>query len=303
MKLRTSSGFKACLRLATSAVGVLLATLAAAAGFDAELGLRHEDNVTRAQADADREHDTALVLGVHGFESWRLDPLTTFSVEAGLGGRWWTRFEDVSRFSAELGVRARRRLGIDFGAPWAELALGVTGLKHVDSAVRDGGIARAGLTVGKRFGHRWHARAGYGYAVRRAVEDVVFDTEQHEVFGQLDLSLGSRWLVYAEIGAIEGELTSVASLPNPKIRRAANAVMRDFDAAYGEGRSPLVAGPRPRWTYQLDGVVVSGELGVNYPLGHGVALDVAARWVEARAAGDNDYDGYIVNAGLLWRFD
>ena len=32
------------------------------------------------------------------------------------------------------------------------------------------------------------------------------------------------------------------------------------------------------------------------------ALDVAARYVTAGAAGDNQYNGYIVNGGLLWQF-
>ena len=46
----------------------------------------------------------------------------------------------------------------------------------------------------------------------------------------------------------------------------------------------------------------SFELGVNVRIGRGWALDVAARYVTADAAGDNQYNGYIVNGGLLWQF-
>lgn len=288
--------------LATACLA-LAAGPAAAVGYDAELGLRYEDNRTRAEADVDREHDTALVLGAHAQHLWRLDPLTSLTAEAAIGGTWWTRFEDVSVLSGELGVRLRRRADIGFEAPWLEAAASLTGLGHADSAIRDGGVARAGLTAGRRFGHRLQARLGYAYQVRRAVRETVFDLERHEVFGQLDWSVGPRLLLYAELGAIEGELTAVASLPNAKIRRAANVVPVEVDEAFGRGRSPFVPGLRPRWTYQLDGVVVSGELGLNYPLAPGLALDVAARYVDANAAGDNDYHGFVVNGGLLWRFD
>lgn len=286
--------------------GAFLAALSVgtqAAGFDAEIGMRHEQNLTRAERKADQEHDTALNVNGHAHQTYRLDPLTRATVEAGLGARWWTRFDDVSEFAAELGVRVRRQAGLGFEAPWAELALGAIGLKHQDSDIRDGGIARAGITVGRHFGHQLDARLGYAYQIRRAVEDRVFDLEHHEIFGQLDVHVGPRWLVYLEVGAIEGEINSTAGIPNPRVGRAAKVVPRGADDAFGLGPSPLGAGLSPRWTYQIEGLVLDGELGVNYPLRPGLAIDVAAKYIQAYASGDNQYNGFVVNAGLLWQFD
>lgn len=44
------------------------------------------------------------------------------------------------------------------------------------------------------------------------------------------------------------------------------------------------------------------EFLINYPLRPGLAIDVAVRYVQAYASGDIEYDGYTVNAGLLWQF-
>lgn len=302
--MKAKSIFLTFQRLAATLVAALscVSAPAGAVGFAAELGMRHEDNLTRAEHPLDREHDTALVLGVQANEVWRLNPALSLRLEGGLGGRWWTRFDDVSVLHGDVGARLRYRTGHDFGAAWLELGVTLTGLKHLDSDIRDGGVLRNGLTVGKRFGHTIQARTGYAYRIRRAVEDVVFDLEQHETFVQIDWQPGTRWLFYAEVGAIEGELFSTASLPSPGIRRHANAVPRANDEAFGTGLNPITGTVRPRWTYQIDGVVVTGEAGFNYPLAPGLAIDVAARYVNANAAGDNEYDGYIINAGFLWQF-
>ncbi|GEM_PF-1161304 len=283
-------------------LGCLLSGHVLGLGVDAEIGMRHEQNLGRAERQADQEHDTALVLNAHAEQQFRLDPLTRISVEGGLGTRRWTRFDDLSEYSAELGVRARRALNHSFEAPWAELSLKAIGLQHQDSDIRDGGILRAGATGGRRFGHRFDARLGYAYQIRRAAEDRIFDLEHHEMFGQLDVQLGRRWLVYLEVGVIEGELVSTAGIPNPRFARAAKILPRGDDDAFGLGPSPLGSGLSPRWTYQIEGVVLNGEIGINYPLRPGLAIDVAARYVQAYASGDIEYDGYTVNAGLLWQF-
>lgn len=283
--------------------GLFVAFTATAADLTLDAGYRFDENLTRAEAASDQEHDHALVFGAHASQLWRLDALTLLTLEGGINGTWWTRFEDVSQFAIEAGVRIRRRWGLGFTAPWLELSSNLIGLQHLDSDIRDGGLWRNGLTAGKRFGSRLSSRLGYNYQIRRASEGKVFDLERHEVFGQLDFNLTPRWLIYAEVGAIEGELTSTASLPNQRIRSKANVVPQGFDEAFGRGQSPLGIGLRPRWTYQIDGVVVSGEVGVNYPLKPGLAIDVAARYVQAYAAGDNQYNGVLVNAGILWQFD
>ena len=294
---------RAVLRLAVLFFGFgLILPGVSAVQLHGELGMRYEENRTRAEAELDQRDDTAVVATANARELWRLDPLTRVSAEVGLEGRLWTRFQDTSRLAGSLGLRVKRLLDTDFKAPWIEGSASVTGLVHRDSRIRDGGVIRAGVTVGKRFGARMNARAGYAYNVRRATRDVVFDIEHHEAFGQLDWTIDNRWLLYADFRATEGELTSVATLPNPKIGAAAKHVSIDFDTSFERGPSPLGIGERPRWTYQLDGMTLSGELGVNVALKPGWALDVAARYVTADAAGDNQYNGYIVNGGLLWRF-
>jgi hypothetical protein len=130
----------------------------------------------------------------------------------------------------------------------------------------------------------------------------VFDLEQHEAFAQVDVSLGPRWLLYGGFTAREGELTSSATIPNPKILRSANAVSQRPDAALGRGPSPTGVGRNVRRTYQIDGVVLDAELGVNVLLGQGLALDLAGGYLQAHAAGDNQYNGARASVSLLWQF-
>jgi len=274
----------------------------AAPTYDLNLGLRYDDNLTRAEAAADQEHDTAVTAGSRVSGRRRLGLLDSLSWELGLNATWWTRLEDLSELAGDAGLRYRRSFSTAFDSPWLEAAVIATGLKHRDSSLRDGGLVRAGLTAGRRLGARTDARLGYAYVVRRAVEDDVFDIEQHEAFGQIDLTLGPRWLAYVGVTAREGELVSSAGIPNPRILAAANEVSREPDSAVGSGRSPLGIGRSPRRTYQIDGLVLDGEAGLNVLLGRGLALDLAAGYVQAYAAGDNQYNGCRVNLNLLWQF-
>lgn len=270
--------------------------------YDLEFGVRHESNFTRAERTDDQEDDTGVVLGSRVSGIKRLQPQDTLTGEIGLGVTYWQEFPDVSELAGELGLRYRHAFAVDFDAPWLELAVAAVGLKYKDSEIRDGGLARAGLIGGRRFGSVFAGRVGYAYQVRRAAEQQVFDLEHHEAFGQIDAHLGQRWLLYGEISALEGEIVSTAGTPNPKILAHANEVTIGADPAFGLGPSPTGAGRSIRRSYQLDAVVVSGELGVNYPLRSGLALDVAANYVQAYGAGGNQYNGFGVNASLLWQF-
>jgi hypothetical protein len=284
-----------------AALLALTASSHAAPTYDLNLGVRHEDNLTRAEAAADQEQDTAVNAGSRVSGRMRLGPIDAVTWELGWNATWWTRFSDLSEIAGDAGLRYRHTVSTDFGATWLEGAINLGGLKTYDSAIRDGGTARAGLTTGRRFGTRGDGRVGYAYNVRRAIEDDVFDLETHEVFGQFDLTLAPRWLAYVGITAREGELVSSATVPNAKILSAANEVSEDFDSALGFGRAPVGAGRNPRRTYQIDGVVLDGEIGINYLLASGVALDLSAGYVEAHAAGDNLYNGARLNLNLLWQ--
>ena len=280
---------------------VCMNALAAQPTYDLDFGVRHDSNLTRAERADDQEDDTAVVLGSRVSGVMRLQPQDTLTGEIGMGATWWTEFSDVSELAGELGLRYRHAFGTDFQAPWLELAVAAVGLKYKDSDIRDGGLARAGLVGGRRFG-MLDTRLGYTYQVRRAVEDDVFDLEQHKAFGQFDAHLGSRWLLYGEVSALEGEVVSTAGIPNPKVLRHANEVTDGADRAFGRGPSPTGIGQSVRRSYQLDAVVLNGELGINYPLRRDLALDLAANYLQAYGEDDNQYNGFGVNASLLWRF-
>jgi hypothetical protein len=294
-------------KLAGYAAPALALALAAADArpaptYDLAFGARHEDNVTRAEAAGDQEHDTGVDLASHVSGRSRIGARDTLTWELGFGATWWTRFEDLSELAGDAGLRVRHAFADDFEAPWIELAASATALAFLDSDIRNGGSARAGFTAGRRLGARLDARVGYAYVVRRALEDRVFDLERHEAFGQVDVALGRRWLAYAGVGAREGEFVSTAGVPNAKVLASANAVSRDFDTAFGDGPAPVGPGRSPRRSYQIDAVVLDAEVGLNYLVGSGLALDVATGYVQAYGAGDNQYNGYSVNAHVLWQF-
>lgn len=264
-----------------------------ACAADIAFGLRHEDNLGRAEAAADRLDDSAFEFSGFADGNLRTATRSALSWEAGVAATAWTRHPDLSVLEGSLGLRWRHALDTRFGAPWIELGATAAALAHQDSALRDGARGRLGLTLGQALGARVDARVGYAHHLRRAADGAVFDTEQHEGFVQADVELAPRWLAYGGLTLREGEFTSSASVPAPKALAAANAVSRGLDRALG-GR---------RRAYQLDATVVEAELGLNWLYRPGLALDVAAAWFDADAAGDNRYAGYRVTAGLLWRFD
>jgi len=278
-----------------------VSSFAATAGptYDLTFGGRYEDNLARAEAADDRTDDAGIVLASH--VSGRVPVLAQgrLSWELGFTANWWSTYTDLGELAGDSALRYQQTLTQAFDAPWLEIVVAGSVMKFQDSEIRDGGRARAGVTLGQRFGPRVDARAGYAYHLRRALEQRVFDLEQHEAFGELDINLTQRLVVYTSARVREGELTSTAAVPNPKILSKANAVSRDFDRVFDGEETPA----RRRRTYQIDGVVAAAEAGFNYLLARDLALDVAAEYFTADAAGDNHYHGYIVNASILWQFE
>jgi hypothetical protein len=278
-----------------------MSSFVASAGptYDLSFGGRYEDNLARAEAAGDRTDDAGIVLASHVSGRVPVRTLGRLSWELGFSANWWSTYTDLGELAGDAALRYRQSLRPAFDAPWLEIVAAGSVMKFQDSDIRDGGRARAGVTLGQRLGARVDARIGYAYHLRRAFEERVFDLEQHEVFAELDLNLTQRLVFYTSARVREGELTSTAAVPNPKILNQANAVSRDFDRVFDDNETPA----RLRRTYQIDGAVTAGEAGINYLLARDLALDVAVEYFSADAAGDNHYHGYIVNASILWQFE
>ena len=271
--------------------------------IDLELAARYQNNLSRSERPQDRQNDAAVVVGARVVDTHRLSPQSQWFWKLGAMWTQWTEFSDLSQFAGDAALGYRYQFGTHFEAPWLLATITGTGLAHIDSDIRDGGKVRGALIGGRRFGHRFATEVGYTYEVRRAIEDEVFDTEQHRVFGQLDYTISPRWLSYSSVGVVDGDVVSVSVAPWPKAMRVANAITRDFDGAFGS-TSTLDGSPgrRPRWAYQLDAVVLTGEVGVNYLLKPGLVIDASANYAQANGEGDNKYNTYGVNLSLLFQF-
>lgn len=267
---------------------------AAAPAWDVDLALHYEDNLTRGQLDTDRLGDTAVEVGGHGSMTLLTTERSSLIGEAGVSTQWWLDYTAVARLAGDGALRYRTRLGADSAAPWLELGLAGSVLRFRDSALRDGAQGRLGITLGQPLSERLSGRVGYVWQVRVADEDTVFDATTQDVFAQLDFAVNDRCLIYGGITVRQGDLVTVALVPNARALRAASAVSKDLDTAFGSA---------PRRAYRIDGDVVEGEVGINLMLQAGLALDLAATGFTAEADGSNHYHGTGLTLSLLWQFN
>lgn len=276
---------------------------AASPYFDFAAEYLHDDNIGRAERDADQLGDdigsfsaTAQLPQTGGTNSGWLHSLR---LAYDRHGDW----EDLSALTATVATTFRYKPGTGFRSPWFEPNLSLSLMEHQDSDIRDGTLLRTGLTLGSNLTDRLVARIGYRYDWRQSWDGEVFDLDNHRASGSIDFELTDRATVYGVLGWQTGDLVST-STPSPKVLNASE--VRALDEALSQ-RAPgaqragnFFVGDRV--AYRLGGDTLTGELGINVALTRKLAVDLSALHFDAWGEGDNDYDGLQVRAGLFYRY-
>ena len=163
--------------------------------------------------------------------------------------------------------------------------------------MRDGGQIYVDLGLGKSLTDRLQLRGGYHFALRRAWNSDIYDTESHRVYVNIDWKLAERLNLYGNLGWQYGDIVSTVLIRPGGIYGGSGpgAIPLESDPALSEGN-------QRRGAYTTDAHTAIGTLGLNYAFTQKLALDASVRYVTSDASGPISYQGYRFLCGLLYRF-
>lgn len=262
--------------------------------FDLSIDLGHDDNIGRAQQSADILSDRFLAAAASANLRFLLGEKAGLTLKAQAEQVKHQSYQGLDHLN--LGVKASFKLKPDlsYSAPWYSLSLAYTDARY-QSALRDGSIFDAELTVGKRFTDRILAKVGLGYSERDAeVAASPFDFQNRSLFAGADYHYG-KFTLYAEHRYIDGPLVSTSG-PNANLGMQYYQLRAVDDAIGADSQG------NTRYAYRIDAKTQLTDLGVNYAVSRGTAVDFALRNVDTDASGNNAYDSFSAHLGLYFRF-
>ena len=253
----------------------------------------HDSNATRGLYDG-KKSDNIVALEGSATRSLLLGPSSGALFRAAARYSHFTDIKDVSNLALVGRASWRYQPSREFGALWYELAGQVQLLRHADSKIRDGGILTLEAGVGSHVTDRVRLTAGLGFDERSSDGAAgVYDLSNNRIWGAVDYRLGARNLFYARLTHQTGDQVF-------NVIPALNLGVWDLDPALTD-----VYGA-PGNAYRVDATTMVYELGFNYPLASGQALDFSFTRISAKAeegpAQGNKYNVNQLRATYLYRF-
>lgn len=280
------------------AVAALLA-LAVPAAFAAE-GWRfgagaeftHDDNATRGLYDG-KKSDNVLAVEGSASRSWLLSPTSGLLLRGMARYSHFTDIKDISNLALVGRAAWRIQPSPGFSAPWFELAGQAQLLRHADSELRDGHILTFEASAGRFFTDRLRLAAGLGLDERSGDATGVYDLSNTRLWASLDQRIGVRNTLYARVAHVTGDQVFNVI---PALGLGVWAADPALTSVYGA----------PGNAYRVDATTQILELGFNYPLASGQALDFSVTRVSSEAeegpAQGSKYTTNQFRAAYLYRF-
>jgi hypothetical protein len=258
--------------------------------FGAQAFYTVDDNISRAQNDADIEKDGFYTVSGNAAYSTGFGRLTALIFSAVATVEEYSDFDGLSNTQLALKIDYRFQPSLRFGVwQWSIFA----GARDIDSEtdIRDGSLTEFGFTATKRLTDRITTTLG-ATASEREAEGDVFDVERTRYFGNIDWSFDRTWAAYLTYSYIDGDVFSTAS-PSVEIISWADAI--EPDNAFGGLANN-------KFAYRLDAGTTVIRLGANFALGHSSSIDVSYDNVDTDAAGPNSYTINMFTLGYLHQF-
>jgi hypothetical protein len=265
---------------------------------DVEIGAFHDDNLTRADAPADRRADSALAarasLG-RRFEGSNYDALT---LSAEIAGEAYDRYPGLDYAAIGAALVYRRKLGLGLLAPHVAIAASAVHASYRED-VRDGTRLVFRVEAGKRFDEAVSVVVGASHDRRNGESDVpvvpgisgaIFDLSGYGAHVLADYAPTDRWLFAARAAVRRGDVESTSQRSFAAFR-ASDAIAED--PAFGD---PALFG------YRLRGTTVSAAIGVSFALHDRASLNAGYLFERTRASEGLEYVSRIVNATFAYRF-
>ena len=260
------------------------------------MGIRYDDNVSRAQNDSDIKDDWITTFNASFINQSILSPESLLGFTAQAQYERMDQYKSLNNVSFSLAADYLYQPQAGFFAPWYEASVGVRRVIFDNSAIRDSELLDLSFSVGKRLGNKFIGTLAYQYE-QRFSEKKVFDLVNHKVTADAEYQVISKGVFYANYQASFGESVSTAT-PNSRIIAAAEAVAPDDVFSTGLGPGCM----NRRCAYRLDSTTHQFSAGFNVGIMDNFELDVATNYFYIDATGDNHYDGFIHQANIWYLF-
>jgi hypothetical protein len=281
------------------AAALALATATAhAEGFgDASAGIVYDDNLTRAQNQADIRADTAATATATG--GWYFAPTGSDGVSLVLdaSAEAYARFHGLNSVSVGAGATWRHKFGTGLDVPWASLSLNAAHGAWRDD-IRNGNRFDASLEFGKRFGESFDASFGVAYDRRTADHDrpvvpgisgAVFDLRGNSVFARAAYDITPVLQLGGRFGVRRGDVVSTTRINLP-IFEASDAIAAD--PAFGS----------EFFAYRLRGTTYTGTVNLSWALSDRSSLNLTYADANTKTYDDLNYRNRATTLSLAWSF-
>jgi len=270
----------------------------AEAVFDAEAGVLHDNNLSRAVSASDIVSDTAATLSASGGYRFAPGDRDAFTVTGDLRAAAFARFHGLN--NAGLGGTASwsRKFGLGALAPWIRLSASLAVERYGDDA-RDGRRAIVALRAGQRLSESLQLSGGGSYerydasnatAVVPGISGDAFSLQGRALFARADYAFDDRWSAFGGVAARFGDVTASTRL-NFQIFQYSNAIARD--PAFG---GDYIA-------YRLSGTTTWDFVaGVSLALGDSSSLNLGVTRALTYAADNIEYQDTRINASLIFSY-
>jgi hypothetical protein len=264
--------------------------------FDAEAGLSHDNNLSRALAGTDIVSDTALNIAMSGGYYFVLGDRDFVTLTGNLSTSQFREFHGMSDVALGGTASWRRKFGVGAFVPWTNISASFADEQYGES-IRNGWRANLTLLAGKRLSERLELSGGGGfdhYGADRVVQVVpgmsgdAFSVSGSSLFARADYVLSERWLGFARVSARRGDVTSSTRL-NREIFKYSTAVTPD--PAFGPD---YIA-------YRLTGTTWDFSAGASLAMTDRSSLNFSVTRALTYAA-DLDYQSTQINAAVIFKY-
>ncbi len=263
---------------------------------DADVSVRYEDNLSRANRGADIEEDMVTAFSVGAGYLKKLDDKSQLLASAYLVHERFSEFSDLNNFAVNAGINYTLQPKPGYTSPWYELSVNLAKLQFKESDIRDSYVLNTKLAAGKRFTDRIISKLAYSYE-RRYSDGDVFNTDTHALDLSFIYSYSKSVAIFGNYKAMLGEVVSTARA-NQVILAASERVSPDdvFAAGVGPGCA------NRRCAYRLDAVSQHFEAGLEIRLNQLASFDLSSRYFLVDANKLEAYKGWVYGASIYLQY-
>lgn len=266
------------------------------------LDLGHESNPLNALGEGWRRDDQSITLSTSYEQPLMVSENSV--LQLGIAGEWrdYRELQSLDNASLLLNATYRTRSGTAFNAPWFSASLQGMVTRHPADQLRDRDSMMFELAGGLRLTDRLSARLDWRWQ-RSAAEQAgwrymmgdgswstsapLYDLASRSLQLSLDWTL-PPFTSYLRLGIEQGDRVSSGGRIGWQWSRAWAA-----DPAVGPGW----------WAYRYQATTRPAEIGLNFAINRGKALDLSLRLVESDAGGGRGYRSHSIHLGYLHRFE